>query len=403
MIGEEMTKKKYFRIVFSFFIIISGMIGCASQDAVSLEDIDVLHRNALVWDCHNDLVYRVLYENLDIGNRLPAGHVDIPRLKEGGVDVQVVALYVKNFLYPDKCASQTFQMIEAMTKAIEENSDFVELARTGSDIERIVQAGKIAMPLSIEGGHAIENSLKLLREYHDLGVSSMTLTHAISHDWADSSSGKPKWNGLTDFGKDVVREMNRINMVIDISHVSDKTFYDVLETTTDPVIASHSSCRALNPHSRNMSDDMIRALAENNGVIGINFVLYHLSEDYNRARNELIALGRPFFSRLPEVEDIELRIASEHLDAGRYWPLENLPTVEDILDHIDHAVIIGGVDHVGIGADMVARMLSPVGMRGAHDYPAITRGLKKRGYSDEDVRKILGGNMLRIWNIVTNN
>jgi membrane dipeptidase len=397
-----MIKKRYLRMAVFFIVITIGMIGCAAEDAVSRKESDALHRDALVWDCHNDLVYRVLYENLDIGNRLPAGHVDIPRLKEGGVDVQVVALYVKNFLYPDKCARQTFEMIDAMTKAIDNNSDSVELARTGSDIERIVKAGKIAMPLSIEGGHAIENSLELLRKYHDLGVSSMTLNHAISHDWADSSSGEPKWNGLTDFGRDVVREMNRINMVIDISHVSDKTFFDVLETTTDPVIASHSSCRAINPHSRNMSDDMIRALADNGGVIGINFVLYHLSEEYNRARNELIALGRPFFSRLPKVEDIELRIATEHLDAGRYWPLENLPTVEDILDHIAHAVKIGGVDHVGIGADMVARMLSPVGMRGAHDYPSITRGLKKRGYRDSDIRKILGGNMLRIWNVVTN-
>lgn len=383
-------------------IAFAGMVGCVSRDIASQDSIMALHRDALVWDSHNDLVYRVLYEKLDIGNRLPAGQVDIPRLKEGGVDVQVVALFVANFLYPDKCAWQTMMMIEAMTNAIEQNSNTVELARTGSDIERITKAGKIAMPLSIEGGHAIENSLELLRKYHDLGVSSMTLTHAISHDWADSSSDKPRWNGLTEFGKDVIREMNRVHMVIDVSHVSDKTFYDVLETTTDPVIASHSCCRALNPHSRNLSDDMIRSLANNGGVICINFVLYHLSDDYNRARNELMAIGKPFYSRLPVVNDVELRIATEHLDAGRYWPLENLPTVDDILDHIDHAVKVGGIDHVGIGADMVARMLSPVGMRGAQDYPAITAGLTERGYSDAEIKKILGENMLRIWNGVTN-
>lgn len=367
----------------------------------SEDDILKLHKDALVWDCHNDLVYRVLYEKLDIGKRLHAGHVDIPRLKEGGVDVQVVALYVKNFLYPDKCAWQAFKLIDAMKKAISNHPESVELARTGSDIERIVDSGKIAMPLSIEGGHAIENNLKLLRKYHELGVSSMTLTHGISHGWADSSTDEPKWNGLNDLGKKVVKEMNRLGMVIDISHVSDKTFFDVMETSSDPVIASHSCCRSINPHPRNMSDEMILALGKNGGVIGINFVLYHLSEEYNRARDELRSVTKPILEMVPKIEDIELRIAVEHIDAGRDWPLEGLPGVEDILDHIDHAVRLAGIDHVGLGADMYPRMLSPVGMRGAHDYPNITHGLKKRGYPDEDIRKILGDNFLRVWKQVT--
>ncbi|TFG50971.1 MAG: membrane dipeptidase [Candidatus Brocadiia bacterium] len=396
-----MNNSRLFYVLPAGLIIVLGLAGFAPTSVYHQDSIERLHKDALVWDCHNDLVYRVLYEKLDIGERLPAGQVDIPRLKEGGVDVQVVALFVKNSLYPNRCAKQAFQMIEAMKKAITDHSDSVELARTGSDVERIVKVGKIAMPLSIEGGHAIENNLELLRKYHALGVSSMTLTHAISHDWADSSTDKPRWHGLTDFGKEVVREMNRLHMVIDVSHVSDDTFYDVLKTTSQPVIASHSCCRAINPHPRNMTDEMIKALAENGGVIGINYVLYHLSEEYNKARNELIAIGKPLYDRLPEVKDLDLRIATEHLDAGRYWPLENLPTIEDILDHIDHAVNIAGVDHVGLGADMYPRMLSPVGMRGAQDYPAITRGLKKKGYSDEAVRKIMGGNMLRMWNTVT--
>jgi len=380
------------------------LVGFSLLSSVTIfceDDIDELHKDALVWDCHNDLVYRVLYEKLDIGNRLHAGHVDIPRLKEGGVDVQVVALYVKNFLYPDKCSWQTFKLIDAMKKAISDHSESVELARTGSDIERIVNSGKIAIPLSIEGGHAIENSLDLLRKYHELGVSSMTLTHGISHDWADSSTAEPKWNGLNDLGRKVVKEMNRLGMVIDISHVSDKTFFDVLETTSDPVIASHSCCRSINPHPRNMSDEMLQALTKNGGVIGVNFVLYHLSKEYNKARNELRSVTKPILTRVPKIEDIELRIAVEHLDAGRDWPLEGLPTVEDILDHIDHAVKLAGIDHVGLGADMYPRMLSPVGMKGAHDYPNITSGLKNRGYSDEDIKKILGGNFLRIWKQVT--
>ena len=367
------------------------------------DEVDKLHKNALVWDCHNDLVYRVFYEKLDIGNRLPAGHVDIPRLKEGHVDVQTVALFVQNFLYPDKCARQAFQLIEAMKKAIEKNADSVELARTGADVERIVKARKIAMPLAIEGGHAIEDNLELLRKFHELGVSSMTLTHNISHGWADSSGDKPKWNGLNDLGRKVIEEMNRIGMVIDISHVSDETFFDVMDITEDPVIASHSGCRALNPHHRNMSDEMLRSLGKNGGVIGIVFVLPFLTPEYNKAMGELYAISQPWFRKAPQIEDLDARIAIEHLRAGQDWPIENLPTIDDLIDHIDHAVKIAGVDHVGLGADMYPRTPSPVGIRGAQDYPKITKKLKERGYKEKDIAKILGGNFLRVWNTVTNN
>jgi membrane dipeptidase len=195
--------------------------------------------------------------------------------------------------------------------------------------------------------------------------------------------------------------MNQLGMVVDISHVSDETFYDVLEVTEDPVIASHSGCRAITDHRRNLDDDMLRALADNEGVIGIVFVLNYISEDYLERMNELVAVGRPWFQQVPTIQDLELRIAVEHLEAGRDWPLENLPTIDDLLDHIDHAVEIAGVDHVGLGSDMYPRTPSPVGIRGAHDYGNITRGLKERGYSDEDVRKILGGNFLRVWKEVT--
>ena len=196
---------RLFSLCMFLFLIINITSFC--QDKV-----DKLHKEALVWDCHNDLVYRVLYEKLDIGDRLPVGHVDIPRLKEGHVDVQTVALFVQNFLYPDKCAQQAFQLIEAMKKAIAKNADSVELARTGADVERIVKAGKIAMPLAIEGGHAIEDDLELLRKFHGLGVSSMTITHNISHGWADSSGDKPKWGGLNELGRKVIKEMNQIVM-----------------------------------------------------------------------------------------------------------------------------------------------------------------------------------------------
>jgi membrane dipeptidase len=297
-----------------FFLSIFALLtACAPSGEKQDMDTDALHQSALVWDCHNDLSYRVLYEKLDIGQRLPAGHVDIPRLREGGVDVQTVALFIQNFLYPDKCARQAHQLLVAMLQAIEKNSDQVELARTGADIERIVAAGKIAIPLAIEGGHAIENSLENLREFHCLGVSSMTLTHNVTHGWADSSADEPRWGGLNELGVEVIREMNRLGMVIDISHVSDETFFDVLETSEDPVIASHSGCRALNPHRRNLSDEMLRALADNGGVIGIVFVLNYLSPEYLAAMNELTDISRPWHQQVPPIEDLVLRVAIEHL------------------------------------------------------------------------------------------
>jgi membrane dipeptidase len=379
--------------------VVGGALFISSQPA---EDaITKLHRDALVWDCHNDLAYRVRYEGLDIGKRLPGGQVDIPRLQEGNVDVQVVALFVQNYLYPDKAARQAYELLEAMTGAIQKNTQWVELARTGSDMERIVASGKIAMPLAIEGGHAIENRLDLLRDFHQKGVSSMTLTHNISHGWADSSADTPRWNGLNELGREVVTEMNSLGMVIDVSHVSDKTFFDVLEITRDPVILSHSGCRAVSPHRRNVSDEMLRALAKNGGVIGIVFELTYLSQSYSKAAEELRAISRPFFEKIPPIEDTDLRITIEHLSQGRDWPLEGKPTVDDILDHIDHAVKIAGIDHVGLGADMYPRTPSPEGMRGANDYGNITRGLKRRGYSDDEVRKIMGGNFLRVWIQVT--
>lgn len=374
--------------------------GCPASNRTAAA-ADRLHEGAVVWDCHNDLAYRVLYEGLDIGDRLPGGHVDIPRLKEGRVDVQVVALFIQNYLYPDRAADQCFRLIEAMHRTIEKNGAEVELARTGSDIERIIAAGKIALPLAIEGGHAIEDSLELLRRFHEFGVSSMTLTHNISHDWADAAADEARWGGLNDLGREVVREMNRVGMVIDLSHVSDETFFDVIEATSDPVIFSHSGCRAINPHRRNVSDEMLRILAENDGVIGIVFELGFLSAEYLRARGELRAIGAPFFQRIPKIEDIDLRITVEHLSQGQDWPLENIPTIEDLLDHIDHAVKVAGVDHVGLGADMYPRTPSPVGIRGVQDYPRITTGLLNKGYSPEDVEKIMGGNFLRVWKRVT--
>lgn len=360
-----------------------------------------LHKDALVWDCHSDLAYRILYEKLDIRKRLPVGHVDIPRMQKGNIDVQVMALWPDNRTFPRASARQTLQLLDAMLTALEQNSDVIELARTASDIERITGSGKIAAPISIEGGHAIEDDLGLLRCYHRLGVSSMTITHNKTHNWADSLGDEHKWGGLNEFGESVVREMNRIGMVIDCSHVSDETFYDVIGTSQNPVIFSHSGCRALCDHQRNVTDDMLRALAKNGGVIGIVTVLQYVTQEYRDTRRELSKISRLYLIRAPVAEDLDLQIALSHLRAGQDWPDENLPTVEDVLDHIDHAVKVAGVDHVGLGADMYPRTPAPIGLKDVTEYINITRGLKKRGYSEQDVKKIMGGNFLRVWREVT--
>jgi membrane dipeptidase len=382
----------------SVLILTAGLLSCSSPRTT---DPVQLHQDALVWDCHNDLAYRVLYEGLDIGNRLPGGHVDIPRLQEGNVDVQVVALFIQNYLYPGKAADQALDLLKAMKGTIQKNAASVELARTGSDIERITGAGKIAMPIAIEGGHALEDDINKLKLFSDLGVSSITLTHNIHHGWADCGKGEPRWNGLNDLGRDIIREMNRLGIVVDCSHVSDKTYFDVIETSEDPVIFSHSGCRSINNHRRNISDEMIRTLTDNGGVIGIVFEVTFLSPSYYQAAKELRAISAPILKKVPVIEDFDLRIAVEHLHQGREWPLEGKPSVKDLVDHIDHAVKLAGVDHVGLGADMYPRTPSPIGIRGAQDYPNITRELINRGYSSEDIKKIMGGNFLRVWKTVT--
>lgn len=222
-------------------------------------------------DSHIDTVQRVLVMGEDLGERHETGHVDIPRLREGGMRAAFFALWVPVFFPGAEAVRRTLDLRDAMQSVFDAHKDLIELATTAADIERIAKAQRIAAVLTIEGGHAIDDDLRVLRIYYQLGVRSMTLTHARNNNWADSSTDTPTHNGLTNFGQEVVREMNRLGMVVDLSHVSDKTFYDALAVTTKPVIVSHSSIRAISDVPRNVSDDMLRALAKNGGVIGINF------------------------------------------------------------------------------------------------------------------------------------
>src|ERR1700730_13722581 len=222
-------------------------------------------------DSHTDTMQRVMIDRADITQRSPVGHVDIPRLREGGVNAPFFALWVPTYYKGSEAVRRTLDLRDAMQRVLDAHPDQIQLALSASDVERITRSGKIAAILSVEGGHQIADDLAVLRVYYRLGIRSMTLSHFRNNNWADSSTDKPAHNGLTDFGKQVVREMNRLGMIVDISHVSDKTFSDVLAITTKPVIASHSSCRAISDVPRNMTDDMIHALGKNGGVVGINF------------------------------------------------------------------------------------------------------------------------------------
>jgi membrane dipeptidase len=354
-----------------------------------------LHRRALVWDAHMDTVLRALVEGYDLGERSP-GHADLARWRAGGIDVQVFAIWVDTIYVPHHAARRALQQIDALHRLLERHPDAIALARTAGDVRRITGSGRLAALIALEGGAAIHDDPALLRTFHRLGVTSLTLTHSASTGWADSSTDEPRWNGLNDLGHALIAEMNRLGMIIDVSHASDATVRDVLAASRAPVIASHSSCRALCDHPRNLSDALLRGIAGGGGVVGINFYPGFLDETARRsmdgAGDLLRALNRP------------VAVAPESLDAVAaerhrgFFATNDMPPVaiERVLDHIDHAVSVAGVEHVGLGSDFDGINATPQGLAGAEDFPRITEGLVARGYTDDDVLRILGGNFLRV-------
>ena len=360
-----------------------------------------IHMEAIVIDTHADTPQRMLFEKgFDMGQRHTNGQIDIPRMREGGLDAEFFSIWVPSTVTGPPAVKRALDLIDAVRESVRHHPNEMMLATSPEDIRQAVAEHKIAALMGVEGGHMIDDDLGVLRMYHDLGVRYMTLTHFLDNDWADSSTDKPKHNGLTPFGKDVVREMNRLGVMIDISHVSDKTFYDAIAVSKAPVIASHSSCRAISNHVRNMSDDMLRALAKNGGVIDINYEASFLSEAYRVASDKQ---GGDVVKQMDEMEKtcggneacvtMETdRINHEAMVSGKlpkvYWTA--------IVDHIDHAVKIAGIDHVGLGSDFDGSTM-PLGMESAAKLPEITAELLKRGYKPEDIRKILGGNLLRVF------
>jgi membrane dipeptidase len=374
-----------------------GPAAVQAQDAA--ERARRIHASLIGVDSHIDTLQRVLNGNEDISRRLSRGHVDLPRLKEAGMVAPFFALWVPTYYKDSEAVRRTLQLRDAMQSVLDAHPDQIELATTAADVERIAGLGKIAAVLTLEGGHQIADDLAVLRMYQRLGIRSMTLTHFRNNNWADASTDRPVHGGLTDFGGQVVREMNRLGMIVDISHVSDKTFYDALAVTSKPVIASHSSCRALSDVPRNMTDDMIRALAKNGGVIGINFGAGFVSAKDAAALRQRIGqavatepdlVGRPLdeFARADYLKEYgEMKPAAATLD--------------DAVAQVVHAVKIAGVDHVGIGSDWDGINMVPTGLEDVSKMPALTAKLLERGFSEDDVRKILGGNFLRVIRAVT--
>jgi membrane dipeptidase len=345
-------------------------------------------------DTHIDVAQRVLIEGVDLANRLKDGMVDIPRLKEGGMNAPFFALWVPTYYKGSEAVRRTLDLRDAMQTLLDKHPDLIELAVTAADVERITKTGKIAAILSLEGGHQIDNDLAVLRMYQRMGIRAMTLTHFRNTDWADSSTDKPVHNGLTPFGKQVVKEMNRIGMIVDVSHVSDKTFYDALAASSKPVIATHSSSRALNDMPRNMTDDMMRALAKNGGVVSINFYPSFLSSKDAAAGKKLISSQT---SAEPNVTGAAL---DEYARKAHFAELRSmkpaLATIDDVVAHVDHAVKVAGIDHVGIGSDYDGIDSVPKGMEDISKMPKLAAALKKKGYSDADIQKIWSGNVLRV-------
>jgi membrane dipeptidase len=371
--------------------------------AVTADDISArakkLHFTSIVVDTHDDTTQRFLDGKFDLGTRSATGSIDIPRMREGNLGAIFFSIWIPSKVTGPEAVDRALVQIDAVGEQVRKHPKDLVLATTATEIREARKQGKIAALLGVEGGHMINSDLAVLRSYAALGVRYMTLTHSGNDEWADSSTDKAVHNGLTDFGKDVVREMNRLGVMVDISHVSDKTFYHALEVSKAPLIASHSSCRSICDAPRNMTDQMMKDLAAKGGVVQINYHVGFLSQEFRNAEkaNPEInkAIAAEVSRRCGENEACQI-LEGDHI-TREYVAQGKLPRVEwmKIIEHIDHAVKVAGVDHVGLGSDFDGANM-PYGMEDATKLPHITEALLQKGYSEGDVKKILGENTLRV-------
>lgn len=357
-----------------------------------------IHRSSLVVDGHNDLPWAMRdkagysLDAKDLSKPQPDLHTDLPRLVAGGMGAQFWSVYVPADAAKTGAAlHQTIEQIEFVKRMARRYPEILELASTTADVERIRKDGRIACLMGAEGGHSMEGSIAVLRMLYELGVRYMTLTHSETNDIADSATDEPKHGGLSKLGEEVVAEMNRLGMLIDISHVSDETMTDVLALSKAPVIASHSSCRAVAEHVRNVPDEVLKGIARNGGVVMVNFFSGFVVDSSARKMAGIFEVRRKL--REANADDAEFDAAMEKWRKDN--PIER-GTVETVVDHIDHIVKVAGIDCAGIGSDFDGIGETPVGLEDVSCYPRITQGMLDRGYSEEEIRKVLGGNALRV-------
>ncbi len=393
----------------TFVFALTAGIACAQAPGnTKAGSAQSIHESAIIIDTHADTPQRFLDGNFDLGQNTPVsdGHIDLGKIKNGNLAAEFFSIWVE----PDfkgRYAHRAMDLIDSVYQQAARHPDQMMMAFTADDIVRAHEQHKFAALMGIEGGHAIENDIRLLREFYRLGVRYMTLTWSNTNEWADSSGDikNPKvqhHQGMTEFGKNIVREMNRLGMMVDISHVSDDTFYQAVQVSRAPVIASHSSSRALTPAPRNMTDDMLRAVTRNGGVVMVNFYSAFIDSNYLKASSD------PEKTKQRDAELEAFKKAHPHADGtpltyDEYAPIEKKwaaqfprPPLKSLIDHIDHIAKIAGIDHVGLGSDFDGVTSLPEGIDSVADLPKITEALVQRGYTREQVHKILGGNFLRV-------
>jgi membrane dipeptidase len=377
--------------------------GCGTSP-VPTDPVAALHESAIVIDGHSDTTPWFQDPEWEFTELHEDGHQDLPRMRAGGLDAQFWSIYLPETPGDGRAVKLALARIDAVHELARRHPEEIGLATTAAEVRRIVDDGRMASLMGLEGGHMIEDDLSILRTYRALGVRYMTLTHSFHTNWADSSGTsevpEPVHDGLTPFGEDVVREMNRLGMLVDVSHVADATFWDTLAVTRAPVIASHSSVRAVADHPRNLTDDMLRALGENGGVAMINFDPGYIDPRAVEPLREFMLGIRPRIAALNEGladDPIARRRAVRTLfrEAQTERELPRAP-LDVLLDHFDHAISVAGPDHVGLGADWDGVPSMPEGLEDVSQLPTLTRGLLARGHSEEVVRKVLGENVLRV-------
>lgn len=373
------------------------------SEATNSNDASIIHRRAIVIDMHADTTQRLVDEDVDLAQQLSDGHFDAVRAKGGGLDAQFFSIWVEPQLFGGGGAGAMQRadiQIDAVRALAAKHPETWELATTAADIRRIAASGKIAALMGLEGGYAIDEKLENVERYYRMGVRYMSPAWSVSTSWAGSSGDETgKTRGLNDFGKQVIREMNRLGMMVDVSHLSDRAFWDIVNTSAKPVIATHSGCRAITNVPRNLTDDMIVALAKTGGVANVIFYPEHIEPGYSEAKQKVDAEIASLVQRASEEEKgnvAQKKIARDRVRAQEY--LKRLPavSVSRIVDHIDHIVKLVGIDHVGIGSDFDGVQAVAADLKSVADLPNLTKELLRRGYSESDIDKILGGNMLRV-------